>query len=141
MNEQDSVLLNDAALLDLITNSETKRNLRSVNKIRKKRHKNGADLKLKQFVNVIYDAVKQTKTTLFTCPVCRDVLDVPVTVDCGHTYCGNCLDKLNKKCRECAGDISSRNSTNVLIQDIVLKWRKLKEDDKEKHGKCIEINV
>lgn len=66
---------------------------------------------------------------LFTCPVCRNVLETPVTVICGHTFCKDCLKRLNSdgKCFECGTDIEFFKHTNILVQDIVDKWRNIQK--------------
>lgn len=113
---------------------------------KKTRYKNDTtnrnDNKVRHFTSAICDVIENDGQSLFNCPVCRDILYVPVTLDCGHTYCANCIDKLiNNKCCECDSDIISKNSTNVLLQDIVTKWRDLRRDFIEETGKYSIFNT
>lgn len=100
---------------------------------KKTRYKN--DDKVRHLTSAICDVIENDGQSLFTCPVCRDILYVPVTVDCGHTYCANCVIKLNNKCCECDSDIATNNSTNVLLQDVVTKWKEMRKTFKEQNGK------
>lgn len=108
---------------------------------KKSRYKNDSrDNKVRHFASALCDVIVETNgQSLFNCPVCRDTLYVPVTVDCGHTYCANCLNKLNNKCCECDSEITTQNSTNVLLQDVVTKWRELRIDLKEQFGKFVIV--
>lgn len=111
-------------------------------------------LLLRRFGSSLFDQQDDDEESgqLFACPVCREVLDSPVTINCGHTYCARCLDKLtsavtcvsgsnqmleddgsNKgrtRCLECHlfFDNSPRPAMNVLVQDIVDKWRSSQKD-------------
>ncbi|KAJ8919896.1 hypothetical protein NQ315_006425 [Exocentrus adspersus] len=79
-------------------------------------------LRLRQFENAFFHAMDR-KTVLFSCPVCRNVLQGPVTVECGHTYCGGCLVSCSR-CVVCAMDLTDQNRcVNVLVQDLLEKWR------------------
>lgn len=91
--------------------------------------------KARDFASALCDVIESDGQFLFTCPLCRNILDVPITIDCGHTYCANCLVKLNNnQCCECDSEITTKNSTNVLLQDIVNKWRELRRDFQEQIG-------
>ncbi|XP_022917918.1 LON peptidase N-terminal domain and RING finger protein 1 [Onthophagus taurus] len=83
----------------------------------------------------LMDAVMETnRQDLFTCPFCRRIINVPVTIRCGHTFCYDCLNGFavnnsNRKCSECLTEIDDNNfSVNVLVQDFVDKWRERNED-------------
>ena len=63
----------------------------------------------------------------FACGQCLGLWNDPVTIQCGHTYCRACLDKLvNNKCKVCS--IVTRYSrihalrTNVLLAQTVETW-------------------
>ena len=63
----------------------------------------------------------------FACGSCLGLWNDPVTIQCGHTYCRHCLDKLNgKTCKVC--NIVTRYSrihairTNVLLAQTVESW-------------------
>ncbi|KAF5278980.1 hypothetical protein FQA39_LY05658 [Lamprigera yunnana] len=71
------------------------------------------------------------KNDLFKCPICRNVLETPITTLCGHTFCKNCLQGLHSgKCFECETEIDSFVSTNILVQDMVEKLKELQQNDK-----------
>ncbi|RZC38212.1 zf-C3HC4 4 domain containing protein [Asbolus verrucosus] len=92
---------------------------------RHKRVRKLPSLRVKQFESALFDAMDDSKrVTLFSCPICRSVLRGPVTVECGHTFCNDCLNRTDSaSCVVCATDISTTRCINVLVQDLVEKWR------------------
>ncbi|ESO88468.1 hypothetical protein LOTGIDRAFT_78912, partial [Lottia gigantea] len=64
---------------------------------------------------------------MFSCILCKGILNDPVTLPCGHTYCRKCLEKdPNKRCNMCNTvhykiKISSIKS-NVLLSKLIEKW-------------------
>lgn len=102
---------------------------------RLKRFRKSPYSRLDGFGSVLFDALDENKD-IFTCPMCRKVLLAPTTIDCGHTFCSSCMDKIhNGKCYCCKSDINSRICTNILIQDLVDKWRELQRDHQQSTGK------
>lgn len=97
--------------------------LKRIRKLRKQ-----PNFRLRQFENIFFQAMEQ-KTLLFICPICRNVLTGPVTVECGHTFCGNCLISKEtnghiSKCYVCERElVQQRRCVNVLIQELVTRWR------------------
>ncbi|CAG5117190.1 unnamed protein product [Candidula unifasciata] len=94
--------------------------------------------KLKHLVVGLIDTVKQDmincggnllakKNCMFTCGVCRGILDDPVTLPCGHSFCRKCLDKKSTNaCESCSIihyrlNISNLSST-VVLSNLVQKW-------------------
>ena len=68
-----------------------------------------------------------SKLRSFTCPLCLNILNEPVTQGCGHTYCKRCLEKDKPKtCKVCQHRLKSlrcgSHKVNVLISDLVSKW-------------------
>lgn len=126
-------LLNNLNTSELITSKNYNRrrllrkNTERCKKIKRYRKLNN---KLRQFGSALFDVMENSKQELFICPVCRNVLNVPVTIECGHTFCYDCLDKLSDKCCECLMDFGFLRSTNVLIQEIVNKWRETNNKNK-----------
>ncbi|KAL3090018.1 hypothetical protein niasHS_006470 [Heterodera schachtii] len=74
------------------------------------------------------------------CPVCKDLFTEPKQLDCGHTYCLNCVNGLEKvpnivhrisvqnnvqcpQCRKMCLVPDSGLSTNYTIKDMVDKFR------------------
>ncbi|XP_043467921.1 LON peptidase N-terminal domain and RING finger protein 3 [Leptopilina heterotoma] len=57
----------------------------------------------------------------FACGYCEGTLFQPVTVNCGHTFCRNCLEPA-KNCRVCGQKLDAVGETNVLVQRLVEKW-------------------
>ena len=91
---------------------------------------------LKHLVTSLVNAVKSEISSeqmfkqsqcLFTCLICRGLLNEPVTIPCGHSYCRNCLEKeKSKTCRNC-GVVHfclnvSRLKTNYLLSRVVQQW-------------------
>ncbi|XP_073686440.1 tripartite motif-containing protein 16-like [Garra rufa] len=71
-----------------------------------------------------------------TCGVCLDLLKVPVSIQCGHSYCKSCItDFWNKEdrvtvysCPQCRQTFSSRPAlaTNTMLAELVEKLKKTK---------------
>lgn len=101
---------------------------------RLKRFRKSPYSRLDGFGSVLFDALDESKD-IFACPMCRKVLLAPKTIDCGHTFCGHCMDKINNgKCYCCQSDIGFRICTNTLIQDLVDKWRESRRERQISNG-------
>ncbi|CAN9498504.1 unnamed protein product [Ophioblennius macclurei] len=60
---------------------------------------------------------------LFSCRLCRCLLHEPTTVECGHTFCKNCVDDdAVKECVQCKEKLSTRDKLlpNGRRLDVVL---------------------
>lgn len=87
--------------------------------------------RLKHLANALLDELSGAATTTinfrrkietsFACPLCEGTLCQPVTSNCGHTYCKNCVEP-GKGCRVCGQKIVTVSETNVLVQRLVEKW-------------------
>ncbi|XP_029050675.1 LON peptidase N-terminal domain and RING finger protein 3 [Osmia bicornis bicornis] len=86
--------------------------------------------RLKHLANALLDELSGAATTAstrrkietsFACPVCEGTLCQPVTTNCGHIYCKNCVEP-GKNCRVCGQKIGLVGETNVLVQRLVEKW-------------------
>lgn len=86
--------------------------------------------RLKHLANALLDELSGAATTgscrrkieaSFVCPVCEGTLCQPVTTNCGHIYCKNCVEP-GKNCRVCGQKIGFVGETNVLVQRLVEKW-------------------
>lgn len=89
--------------------------------------------RLKQFESVFFVAMENDKRTFFNCPICREILSSPVTLECGHTVCDDCLNFQQLiKCKVCEADIGlQKRCINVLIRDLVEKWRERNKENRE----------
>ncbi|XP_069131502.1 LON peptidase N-terminal domain and RING finger protein 3-like [Argopecten irradians] len=90
---------------------------------------------LKHLVTALVDSVKQdsvvedammNKNCIFTCVLCKGLLNEPVTIPCGHTYCRKCLEReQSKPCKKC-GTVNHINvssiKTNVLLKQKIEVW-------------------
>lgn len=69
---------------------------------------------------------------LICCPICRDLLKVPVTIPCGHSFCMSCItmDWDNKKgkrisCPQCRKTFRQRSDLikNIMLADLVIELK------------------
>ncbi|KAM8880930.1 tripartite motif-containing protein 16-like [Synchiropus picturatus] len=67
----------------------------------------------------------------FTCSICLDILDEPVTLHCGHSFCKICVegswnDKNIYKCPHCRKTFSPRPvlQKNIMLAEIVEELKK-----------------
>lgn len=83
-----------------------------------------------RFSNAILEALAGTTKTLFGCPECRGLLDYPVTLECGHTFCEKCAPPPQGWCSCCGAETQkgARGAVNVLLRDLV---ERLKKEDYE----------
>lgn len=57
------------------------------------------------------------------CAICESVLQHPVTLPCGHSFCMDCIVRDSSGfCRHCSCKIPNRLETNVMVKNIVEKW-------------------
>lgn len=93
---------------------------------------------LKHLVSALIDTVKydsvvsdaiMNKKCIFTCALCRGILNDPVTIQCGHTFCRKCFEKdETKSCRKCGTAIHmfkvkrTNLKSNVLIARVINNW-------------------
>lgn len=78
-----------------------------------------------RFGNAILEALARSGKTLFTCLECRGLLDYPVTLECGHTFCEKCTPTPGKRCLDCGAKIQNGDggAVNVLLRDLVNKLK------------------
>ena len=68
-----------------------------------------------------------TRSCMFTCVLCRGLVNDPVTISCGHTFCRKCLERdRTKTCKVC-GIVHYRLKpasirTNVVFSNLIHKW-------------------
>ena len=90
---------------------------------------------LKHLVTALVNSVKQENmfdlemntNVIFDCLLCRNLLNDPVTIPCGHTFCRSCLQKEpSKQCRSCKKINHyfsvSRTKSNILLSQTIEKW-------------------
>ncbi|XP_050986877.1 E3 ubiquitin/ISG15 ligase TRIM25-like [Labeo rohita] len=88
----------------------------------------------------MYSSSKMAKATIFQdefmCPVCQDLLEDPVTIQCGHSYCKSCItnrwdqeDQMRVySCPQCRQTFSPRPALarNTMLTEVVEKLKKTK---------------
>ena len=64
----------------------------------------------------------------FSCAICYGALCDPITIQCGHSYCRKCIQKVGvgAGCKRCKSVVTSQDvnftKTNVLLATLVEKW-------------------
>ncbi|EGW31323.1 uncharacterized protein SPAPADRAFT_61890 [Spathaspora passalidarum NRRL Y-27907] len=56
------------------------------------------------------------------CPICTEIMIVPVTTKCRHSFCYRCMYrwcKLHRSCPTCRYSIKRQPQLNVAIKDVV----------------------
>ncbi|XP_076467743.1 LON peptidase N-terminal domain and RING finger protein 3-like [Babylonia areolata] len=72
-----------------------------------------------------HDSMK--KSCMFTCMLCRGIVNDPVTISCGHTFCRKCLERDSSKACKVCGIVHNRLKpssicTNVVLSKLIHKW-------------------
>ena len=75
------------------------------------------------------DLIPKTKeeVDMFSCSDCRALLQDPITIPCGHSFCRKCLDKnQSRTCKKCSTIHHYSNfaniKTNVLLLSLLERW-------------------
>ncbi|XP_043943629.1 zinc-binding protein A33-like isoform X2 [Protopterus annectens] len=61
----------------------------------------------------------------FICPICLELLNVPVTLECGHNFCRSCIDRVwdsekQPSCPECREEFKARKyAVNRLLANAI----------------------
>ncbi|XP_043942065.1 zinc-binding protein A33-like [Protopterus annectens] len=85
----------------------------------------------------------------FICPVCLELLNVPVTLECGHNFCKSCIDRVwesqkQPSCPECREEYTARKyAVNRLLANAIkrvqiLCQKKEGQNPGQKDQLCIE---
>jgi hypothetical protein len=57
----------------------------------------------------------------FTCPICMELIKNPVTTECGHNYCLDCLNKNQLRCAICRRT-SHKPAINFGLKNAMDNW-------------------
>lgn len=85
-----------------------------------------------------------TNQDSFSCPICLDLLNVPVTIPCGHSYCTDCIkcyfdqredQGKTAKCPQCRTSFIARPALNknTLIAEMMAKLRETQQSGPSGH--------
>lgn len=72
--------------------------------------------------------ITMSQSCMFTCVLCRGLLlQDPVTIKCGHTFCRKCLERDDSKTCPVCSTVHSRlkpysYGTNVVLSNLIRKW-------------------
>lgn len=70
--------------------------------------------------------------SLLRCHICKEFISAPMLTSCGHTFCSVCIRKYlihTPKCPICAKELRESNlSRNVLLEQVVLSYRSVRDD-------------
>jgi len=56
----------------------------------------------------------------FTCPICMEILENPITTICGHNYCKKCINQILYYCPICKKEINfSESNINYQLKNII----------------------
>ncbi|CAB4026556.1 LON peptidase N-terminal domain and RING finger 3-like [Paramuricea clavata] len=63
---------------------------------------------------------------IFTCKLCRELLHVPVTLVCGHTFCLECLGNYEREgrtmCPGCGQESNLHYTSNIVVRELSRIW-------------------
>eukprot|EP01105_Mastigella_eilhardi_P027615 TRINITY_DN8613_c0_g1_i1.p1 TRINITY_DN8613_c0_g1~~TRINITY_DN8613_c0_g1_i1.p1 ORF type:complete len:758 (-),score=221.56 TRINITY_DN8613_c0_g1_i1:23-2296(-) len=70
---------------------------------------------------------KQLEEGVLNCVICCEMLKDPVTVPCGHSFCKDCLERMNQNkvgvCPTCRGKLAAEGTTpkNEFLEGVIRK--------------------
>ncbi|XP_065136552.1 E3 ubiquitin/ISG15 ligase TRIM25-like [Paramisgurnus dabryanus] len=89
----------------------------------------------------------------FSCPVCLDLLNEPVTIPCGHSYCLNCIDDYWSqtdqeppyRCPQCRESFSQKPllKKNTLLAEMMEKLERTSHHtaSSSQENSCVDCDV
>lgn len=91
---------------------------------------------LERILHQYYNHDKMIERSLLDCSICLSTLQEPVTTECGHTFCKDCLlrtmTELNKKaCPYCRTELSRIGKTNQIISGWIDYLSSSSEEEEE----------
>lgn len=69
----------------------------------------------------------------FSCPICLDVMENPITTKCGHNFCHDCMKKNNYECAVCRTPLlQTEIALNYQLNKTIEVMRSMEEEELKK---------
>lgn len=76
----------------------------------------------------------------FSCPICLDTMQNPVTTKCGHNFCLNCIKKNNSECAVCRKTLDRDLTINYQMKNSIEAMKSMEKEESVKKFSNLNSN-